>query len=325
MCGVSKVLLIIRKSFISLLLLAVGIIAPISTVVQASSLTINKGGESIDSKDKLNSSASYKITSSESFESDGSDSNLTLQGVLIQGALIRGKLPPKSAVWLNQKPLKILDNGDFVFGFGRDAKLSHKLEWQLAGSQRKFERSLVLKKREYEIERIDGVESKYVSPPPEVLSRIRSDNQLIGSARRTNSALTAFSQDFILPAQGRISGVYGSQRVFNGEPRRPHFGLDIAGPVGTPIMAPIDGVVSLAHTDMYYSGGTLIIDHGLGVSSTFIHLSSLNVKEGDVVKQGQKIAEMGATGRVTGPHLDWRINWFLERLDPGLLVDLTGR
>lgn len=246
---------------------------------------------------------------------------LVLNGKLTQGALLRGRLPAGSAVWLNGKALNILASGDFVLGFGRDAALTQQLEWQLPGELMRNQQSLELLKREYNVQRIEGVAAKYVSPPKEVLARIRGDNVQIAAARATSSDQTAFLSDFILPAKGPISGVYGSQRVFNGEPKRPHFGLDIAGPVGTEIVAPIDGVVTLAHNDMYYSGGTLIIDHGLGVSSTFIHLSSIDVKRGDVVKQGQKIAEMGATGRVTGPHLDWRINWFKERLDPALVVD----
>jgi murein DD-endopeptidase MepM/ murein hydrolase activator NlpD len=250
-------------------------------------------------------------------------SQLGLNGSLTQGALLRGKLPSGSVVWLNNKRINILLSGDFVFGFGRDAALTQKLEWQLPGHTSRKQKNLKLAKREYNIQRIEGVASKFVSPPKEVLARIRNDNVQIATARATSSELTAFTKAFILPAKGPISGVFGSQRVFNGEPKRPHYGLDIAGPVGTAIKAPLDGVVTLAHADMYYSGGTLIIDHGLGVSSTFIHLSLIVVKPGDMVKQGQKIAEMGATGRVTGPHLDWRINWFKERLDPALLVDLT--
>jgi murein DD-endopeptidase MepM/ murein hydrolase activator NlpD len=249
-------------------------------------------------------------------------SPLVLNGRLTQGALMRGKLSSGSVVWLNGKKINILASGDFVFGFGRDADLTQKLEWQLPGQAIRNQKLLQLAKREYAVQRIEGVASKYVSPGKEDLERIRNDNAQIALARATSSELSAFAQELMLPAKGPISGVYGSQRVFNGEPRRPHFGLDIAGPVGTSIVAPIDGVVTLAHNDMYYSGGTLIVDHGLGVSSTFIHLSSTNVKQGDVVTKGQKIAEMGATGRVTGPHLDWRINWFKERLDPALLVNL---
>jgi murein DD-endopeptidase MepM/ murein hydrolase activator NlpD len=245
---------------------------------------------------------------------------LTLNGELTQGTLLRGNVPENSKVWLNGKEIKVLPSGDFVIGFGRDAKLSHTLQWQAPEKSEKNAHQISLTQREYNIQRIEGVASKYVSPPQSVTDRIREDNRQIGAARRTFSNLTSFLETFILPAEGPISGVYGSQRVFNGEPKRPHYGLDIAGPVGTAIVAPASGRVSLAHDDMYYSGGTLIVDHGMGVSSTFIHLSKITVKEGEFVEQGQKIGEMGATGRVTGPHLDWRINWFSERLDPALVL-----
>lgn len=245
---------------------------------------------------------------------------LTLNGELTQGTLLRGNVPENSKVWLNGKEIKVLPSGDFVIGFGRDAKLSNTLQWQAPEKSEKNAYQISLTQREYNIQRIEGVASKYVSPPQSVTDRIREDNRQIGAARRTFSNLTSFLETFILPAEGPISGVYGSQRVFNGEPKRPHYGLDIAGPVGTAIVAPASGRVSLAHDDMYYSGGTLIVDHGMGVSSTFIHLSKITVKEGEFVEQGQKIGEMGATGRVTGPHLDWRINWFSERLDPALVL-----
>jgi murein DD-endopeptidase MepM/ murein hydrolase activator NlpD len=246
----------------------------------------------------------------------------TLQGELSQGSLIRGKLPPNSQVFLNGKPLKISERGDFVFGFGRDAPLSNELSWRLADESSNQSMSLKLTKREYQVDRIEGVAQKYVSPPEAVLERTRADNRAVAKARTFDSNTLYFTQDFILPAVGRISGVYGSQRVFNGEPRRPHFGLDIANKTGTDVIAPASGVVRLAHPDMYFSGGTLIMDHGFGVSSTFIHLSKLHVEVGQKIEQGQLIAEIGATGRVTGPHLDWRINWFKERLDPALLVEL---
>lgn len=243
-------------------------------------------------------------------------------GDLTQGSLLRGKLPVNSLVKLNDSIIKVSANGDFVFGFGRDAKLSQQLSWKLPDSEIWQTHVITLLKRQYNEEKIEGVAQKYVSPPTAVLARIRQDNRAIANARAYDSDFLFFMQDFILPAQGRISGVYGSRRVFNGEPKRPHFGLDIANKTGTPVVSPVSGIIRLAHSDMYYSGGTLIIDHGYGVSSTFIHLSKLHVKEGDEVNQGELIAEIGATGRVTGPHLDWRINWFKERLDPALLVVL---
>lgn len=247
---------------------------------------------------------------------------LVLQGELTQGSLIRGRLPANSLVFLNGKPLKISETGDFVFGFGRDAPLFHELSWQDPNDENSQTLPLALSQREYSLDRIEGVAQKYVSPPEAVLERIRADNRAIANARASNSATLDFTQTFILPAKGRISGVYGSQRIFNGEPKRPHFGLDIANKTGTEVLAPASGIVRLAHPDMYYSGGTLIVDHGFGVSSTFIHLSKMHVEIGQRIEQGQVIAEIGATGRVTGPHLDWRINWFEERLDPALLVDL---
>ena len=245
-----------------------------------------------------------------------------IEGELTQGSLLRAKLPPNSKVKLNGELIKVAPSGDFVFGFGRDAALMHSLSWQLSGESHWKRMPITLTKRSYPTERIEGVEQKYVSPPPDVLERIGQDNREVAQARTYNTDSLYFAADFILPAQGRISGVYGSQRIFNGEPRRPHFGLDIANKIGTPVVAPAAGIVRLAHPDMYYSGGTLILDHGFGVSSTFIHLSALHVEVGQKVEQGQLIADIGATGRVTGPHLDWRVNWFKERLDPGLLVSL---
>ncbi|WP_026374736.1 M23 family metallopeptidase [Aestuariibacter salexigens] len=245
---------------------------------------------------------------------------LELNGELTQGSLLRGKLQPGSQVWLNDNALQISDNGWFVFGFGRDASLTHTISWQLPEDDERQTREIELSEREYDIQFIEGLEPNMVTPPEEVLARIRQDNAQVAQARRTNDQREDFTSDFIWPADGPISGVYGSQRVLNGEPRRPHFGVDVAGPTGTPVYAPADGVVTLWVPDMYYSGGTMIIDHGLGVSSTFLHLSKGHVEQGQSVTQGQLVAEIGATGRATGPHLDWRINWFNERLDPALLV-----
>jgi murein DD-endopeptidase MepM/ murein hydrolase activator NlpD len=241
-----------------------------------------------------------------------------LVGEMTQGSLIRGKTQPEAKIWLNSQVIMVSDSGSFVFGFGRDAAAEQLLEWQINGIKQAL--PLSIRVREYKIDRIEGVAQKYVSPPEEVLARIGQENRAIARARATRSTLTDFLDDFVLPAQGRISGVYGSQRVFNGEPKRPHFGLDLANEVGTPVIAPAGGIVTLAHDDMYYSGGTLLMDHGFGVSSTFIHLSKIHVQEGQRVEKGTLIGEIGATGRVTGPHLDWRINWYKERLDPALLL-----
>ncbi|GAA0857328.1 M23 family metallopeptidase [Aliiglaciecola litoralis] len=244
---------------------------------------------------------------------------MTLQGQLTQGSLIRGTVEPGTQVWLNEQALKVSDQGYFAFGFERDAKLNHVLRWiKIEGEQQ--HKSLQLSKRDYAIQRIDGLPPKMVTPPKEVLERIRKDNQQVGAARKLNDDRIDFMQSFIWPAEGPISGVYGSQRVLNGEPKRPHFGVDVAAPVGTPVYSPADGIVTLWVPDMYYSGGTMIIDHGHGISSTFLHLHAGHIKVGDKVKQGQLVAEIGATGRVTGAHLDWRMNWGKTRIDPALLV-----
>lgn len=242
-----------------------------------------------------------------------------LKGEFTQGSLIRGKAPSQWQVWLNDEALKVSPEGYFAFGFGRDAKLEHALRWIDENGEIQV-KDIVLTKREYNVQRIEGLPPKMVTPPQDVLVRIKQDNQQVALARKTNDDRIDFVQSFIWPSDGPISGVYGSQRVLNGEPRRPHFGVDVAAPTGTPVVSPADGVVTLWVPDMYYSGGTMIIDHGHRISSTFLHLHAAHVEVGDRVKQGQLVAEIGATGRVTGAHLDWRMNWRSQRVDPALLV-----
>ncbi|MCF2858687.1 M23 family metallopeptidase [Pseudoalteromonas sp. SMS1] len=242
-----------------------------------------------------------------------------LKGNLTQGGMVTGTIEGVKSVKFNDRPLQISPNDKFVFGFGRDAKAEHTLSW-IDESGKKHVKQILITSREYDIERITGVAKKYVSPPKEVLERIRSDAAKVSAARAKASSLEYFDDPVYRPAKGRISGVYGSQRYFNGEPRRPHFGLDIANKTGTPIWAPLSGKVVLAEPDLYYSGGTLILDHGYGITSTYIHMNKLHVKVGDKVNTGELIGDIGATGRVTGPHLDWRFNWFGERLDPELIM-----
>jgi murein DD-endopeptidase MepM/ murein hydrolase activator NlpD len=244
---------------------------------------------------------------------------LKLSGELQQGGLMLGKTEPNSKVTLNNKPLKTSVDGVFAFGFGRDEEQSHELIITHPDGQ--IEKKLLTPaKRQYKIQRIEGIPAKIMSPDPQAVVRIKQDNQQIGQARSNDSDLTAFSSGFIAPIDGQITGVYGSQRVFNGEPKRPHFGLDYAGAIGDPVKAPAAGKVTLWVADMFYSGGTLIIDHGHGITSTFLHLSESHVKVGEQVKQGQLIARVGNSGRTTGPHLDWRVNWFNVRLDPALAL-----
>lgn len=245
---------------------------------------------------------------------------VSLKGQITQGGFVVASADKNIATaLLDNVSLPIHQNKrQFVFGFSREQQQSMSLVVNYAdGSQ--WQKSLSVKQRQYDIDRINGVAQKYVSPAKEVLSRIRSEAAKVKQARSQLSYRNDYNQNPIMPAKGRISGVYGSQRIFNDVPKRPHFGLDVAGPIGTPVVAPWSGKVVLAEPDLYYSGGTLVIDHGMGVTTTYIHLSKLDVNVGDVITQGQKIAEIGATGRVTGPHLDWRLNWFDKRLDPQLL------
>lgn len=244
---------------------------------------------------------------------------LSLKGDFTQGGLVIGQATKGSKVTFDDTDLELTPDGYFVFGFHRDMPETATLT--VTNGDSKEVQKLFVRKRDYNIERIDGLPPSKVNPmKPEVLKRIRKEGALVAKARANTSKDTFFMQDFIWPAKGRLSGFYGSQRVLNGEPKRPHYGVDVAAPTGTTVVAPADGTVRLAYDDMFYSGGTLIIDHGYGVSSTFIHLNSIDVEEGQKVKQGDKIATIGETGRATGPHLDWRINWYSSRLDPQLLV-----
>lgn len=245
----------------------------------------------------------------------------SLSNNLKQGALIVGKTSPDSSVKVNNKVLAVSKDGNFAFGFGRDEVKPHTIT-VTDKSGRVESQVLTPQKREYNIQRINGIKQSIMKPNPVAVARSQKDNAQIREARKVLSSNTAFAQGFIAPIDGTITGVYGSQRVFNGEPKRPHYGLDYAGKTGDPVKAPADGKVLLWVPDMFYSGGTMIIDHGHGVSSTFLHLSASKVKKGDLVKQGQVVASVGASGRATGPHLDWRINWFDVRLDPAFVLEL---
>ena len=244
---------------------------------------------------------------------------LTLEGSLQQGGLVIGATTPGASVTLDGKAVRVSPDGRFLLGFGRDAppEAEFQVSFPAGGNE---VRLLTVAQRAYDIQRIDGLPPKMVTPPAEVLARIQRENAQIAEARAIDRPEALFERGFRWPAVGRISGVYGSQRVLNGEPRRPHYGIDIAAPEGTEVVAPSDGVVTLAETDLYYTGGTIILDHGHGLSSAFLHMKAVEVAPGERVKQGQRIGSVGATGRSTGPHLDWRINWFSERLDPALLV-----
>lgn len=245
--------------------------------------------------------------------------SLELSGELVQGGLVVGKVSPGERVELMGRKIRVDGDGLFVFGLGRDAPPQLDVLTR-NGSEKPQHHRFTVKQRTYQEQRVNGVPQQTVTPPKEVLERIRREAALVEKARTGDDPRVDFLSGFRKPLEGPITGVYGSRRIYNGTPGNPHYGLDIAAPTGTNVFAPAPGVVKLVHKDMFYSGGTLIIDHGHGISSTFIHLSDVLAKEGQVVTPGDLIARVGATGRATGPHLDWRINWFDVRLDPAVVL-----
>lgn len=246
-----------------------------------------------------------------------------LEGEVIQGSLLVGQTTPGSHVYYDEAPLKLSRHGYFTFGFSRDDVETHKLYIKTKTGEQ-LTQYLTPKTREYNIQKVEGIDKKIMQPSPEALERIGQDSIQIRAARAVASDNIDFAHGFKAPAKGRITGVYGSQRFYNGVPKNPHFGLDYAGPEGTLVKAPAAGIVTLWVPDMFYSGGTLIIDHGHGITSTFLHLSGSKVKVGERVKQGQNVAMIGTTGRSTGPHLDWRVNWHNVRLDPAFALKLPN-
>ena len=252
-------------------------------------------------------------------QSAASAQRLVLEGSMIQGGLVKGIVEPGTKVVFAGNPVRVSPEGDFLIGFHRDEASGLSLEMVYPdGTTEKI--NLEIEKRDYDVQRIDGLPPRKVTPNEKDLERIYAETRLIKQARKLDDERTDYKTGFIWPTVGRISGVYGSQRILNGKPRRPHYGIDIAAPKGTPVVAPASGVVTLAHPDTYFNGGIIALDHGHGLSSWFSHLSVLSVQKGDRVSRGDKIAEVGSTGRSTGPHLDWRINLFERRLDPSLLV-----
>ena len=237
------------------------------------------------------------------------------QGKFIQGHFIIGKTESGTKVLIDKKEVRITDDGYFVFGIGRDRKYDVVITLNKDGNKQKIVKKVL--KRKYNIQRIDGLPEEQVNPPEEVYVRIKKENKLIGDAKAIDSNLTYFKNKFIVPIENTIiTGVYGSQRILNGEPKWPHYGLDFAADEGTTIKAMLDGIVTLAEPDLYYTGGTLMFDHGHGISTIYLHMQKLLVKKGQKIKQGDVIGTVGSTGRATGPHLDIRLNWFQTRLDP---------
>lgn len=230
-----------------------------------------------------------------------------------------GTVEPGTIVTLDDTEVQVSSDGHFVIGFDRDETGTRILK-VLIGKSVLETRQLEVLSREYAIERVDGLPPETVTPDPSAAERIRMESGLVIEARARRYDRSDYVAGFEWPATGRISGVYGSQRVLNGKPGRPHYGLDIAAPSGTLVRAPADGVITLVHANMYFSGGTIILDHGQGLSSTFLHLSEILVDANAVVIKGDQIGRIGATGRASGPHLDWRMNWMNRRVDPRPLL-----
>ena len=239
---------------------------------------------------------------------------IEFQGKFIQGHFILGKTNPNAEIIVGKKKVKVSRNGFFVFGIDRDRKFDLTFTKTLDGKISKITKKVL--KRKYNIQRIDGLAENKVTPPESVYKRIKKENNAIGEARAINSNLLFFKEKFVMPVEGIISGVYGSQRILNGKPRWPHYGIDIAAKQGTMILSSGTGVVTMAEDDLYYTGGTIIMDHGHGISTIYSHLENILVSVGDQINQGDVIGTVGSTGRSTGPHLDFRINWFQTRLDP---------
>ncbi len=239
---------------------------------------------------------------------------IEFKGKFIQGHFIIGQTEPQSKIIIDKKEIKVSKNGFFVFGIDRDRKFDILITKISNGKKEKIVKKVF--KRKYKIQKIDGLPENKVTPPEEVYKRIKKENNAIGEARAINSDLTYFKNKFIMPLDGIITGVYGSQRILNGKPKWPHYGIDIAAKQGTHIKSSADGIVTMAEDDLYYTGGTVIMDHGHGISTIYSHLENVLVSLGDKINQGDIIGTVGSTGRSTGPHLDFRVNWFQTRLDP---------
>ena len=235
-------------------------------------------------------------------------------GNFSQGNFILGKTEPNSKIIVNKTEVRVSNDGYFVFGIDRDRKYDLVITKISNGKKEKIIKKIL--KRKYKIQRIDGLPENKVTPPESVYKRIKTENNKIGEARAINSELNFFKDKFIMPVDGIITGVYGSQRILNGKPKWPHYGIDIAAKQGTQIISSATGVVTMAEDDLYYTGGTIIMDHGHGISTIYSHLENVLVSVGDKINQGDVIGTVGSTGRSTGPHLDFRINWFQTRLDP---------
>ena len=243
-----------------------------------------------------------------------------IKGEVIAGGILVVNVFPGAKVKLNGELVMISDNGLFLVGFERIPKPIQILEIY-EGNSLVEKITLNVKMRLYKIQKISGIQKEKVDPPQSVIDRIYNERKNVKESRKKANLITStyYNNGFILPALGPISGVYGSQRILNGKPRSPHYGIDIALPKGHEVVSPMDGIVLFTNNDLYYSGGTIIIGHGQGLTTSYLHLSKILVTVNDKVRRGELIGRVGATGRATGPHLHWGAELKGKRIDPKYL------
>ncbi len=268
---------------------------------------------------KINGADPAMINGADPAQINGAD---IVRGTAIEGGLIIAQTTPGSSVKIDGNAVPISENGLFLIGFHHQSdEIVHVEITHVDTTKGETRQSTQLSalQREYDIQRIDGLASKMVTPPDDVIARIKSDQKMVRDARQRVAPLGNFVDGFEWPVSGRISGVFGSQRILNGKPRQPHYGIDIAAPRGTPVLAPASGKITLV-MDLYYSGWTILMAHGLGLNSSFLHLDQVAVSTGETVEQGAVLGWVGSSGRSTGPHLDWRLDWMGRRLDAALIA-----
>lgn len=241
--------------------------------------------------------------------------SIQLSGRLEQGGIVFGTVDPGTQITVDGRAVSVSNRGRFIFGLDRNAKPSSTLVVRYADSGETTQ-VISVAPRDWLVERVDGLPQNTVTPNPKTVKRIQAEGGMIVAARNRTEPIPFFETGFLQPAQGRISGVFGSQRILNGQARSPHSGLDIAAPTGTPIVATADGIVSLVHDGMVLTGKTVMIDHGFGLDSVYIHMSEIKVEQGQAVRQGDPIGAIGMTGRTNGPHLHFGISWYGAKLDP---------
>ena len=246
------------------------------------------------------------------------DGATILQGSAIEGGMIIASTQPGSKIKIDNEAVPISADGLFLVGFHHQTDAPVTVEINTPDGMT-YRTRLMAEQRDYDIQRIDGLEKKMVTPPPDVLERIKNDSKAVQAARLRIAPMGDFASGLDWPVTGRISGVFGSQRILNGKPRQPHYGIDIAAPRGTPVLAPASGRVTLV-MDLYFSGYTILMAHGLGLNSSFLHLDNVAVSTGEQVQRGALLGWVGSTGRSTGPHLDWRLDWMGRRLDAALIA-----